>query len=676
LSLQAPNLDDRTFQDIFDETKLLIPKYCPEWTNHNLSDPGVALIELFAWMSEMLLYRLNQVPDRFYTKFLELMGVAPFPPNAAQADLTFWLSTVLAQPVTVKAGTQVGAPAVEGPPVIFETIEDLVIAPPELIAAKTGQGGSSTEMLADAWDDLRFPGSSLRCFTSEPVPLPGDAFYLGFAASLAGTVLRFRVTTTTPAGIGIYPSRPPLVSEAWSGEAWVTVPAYSDTTGGLNRDGEVVLLFPHAHEPLALGGTRAYWFRVVMTRTAPGEPSYQASPEVRSVSVDALGGSTLAEHSVSYGPETLGRSNGLPGQSVQLRHAPVLSRREGENLQIGAGTVARNWLEVEDFTGSLPGDHHYVLDGSSGMVHFGPRVRYADGTWHQHGAVPPPNAEITMLAYRHGGGSEGNLGSGTLTSLRSTVAFIDRVTNIAPARGGADSETVGEAKKRAPFSLRTRHRAVTPRDYERLATEASTEVARARCLGPATPGGPIRLLIVPKVRRVPESQRIDDFALTDGLVARIANYLEPRRLLGATVEVTTPYYQGVTVACHLRAVPTASDDTLARARTEALDILYEWVNPLSGGPDGVGWPWDTDLNASPIAQLLLDRVGAIERVDEVLLFECDLRTGRRYGAAREVVRLDDRSLFLSAPQPLPLLEEEGSRTTHFALPSHSVVVVK
>ncbi len=57
----------------------------------------------------MLLYRLNQVPDRFYTKFLELMGVAPFPPNTAQADLTFWLSTVLAQPVTVRAGTQVRA---------------------------------------------------------------------------------------------------------------------------------------------------------------------------------------------------------------------------------------------------------------------------------------------------------------------------------------------------------------------------------------------------------------------------------------------------------------------------------------------------------------------------------------------------------------------------------------
>ena len=135
MSLQAPNLDDRRFQDIVDETKLLIPKYCPEWTNHNLSDPGVALIELFAWMSEMLMYRINQVPDRFYTKFLELMGIAPFPPTAAQADLTFWLSAVLDQPVTVKAGTQVGAPAASKP-VVFETIEDLVIAPS---AADCGQ---------------------------------------------------------------------------------------------------------------------------------------------------------------------------------------------------------------------------------------------------------------------------------------------------------------------------------------------------------------------------------------------------------------------------------------------------------------------------------------------------------------------------------------------------------
>ena len=73
MSLPAPNLDDRRFQDIVDEAKRRIARLCPEWTDHNVSDPGVALIELYAWMTEMMLYRLNQVPDRLYLKFLELL---------------------------------------------------------------------------------------------------------------------------------------------------------------------------------------------------------------------------------------------------------------------------------------------------------------------------------------------------------------------------------------------------------------------------------------------------------------------------------------------------------------------------------------------------------------------------------------------------------------------------
>ena len=72
--LPAPNLDDRTFQDIVDEAKRLIPHYTPEWTNHNVSDPGVALIELVAWMSEMVLYRVNQVPDRLSTLGVQSPG--------------------------------------------------------------------------------------------------------------------------------------------------------------------------------------------------------------------------------------------------------------------------------------------------------------------------------------------------------------------------------------------------------------------------------------------------------------------------------------------------------------------------------------------------------------------------------------------------------------------------
>src|SRR4029453_1855311 len=90
-SPRFPNLDDRRFQDIADEDKRLIPQYCPEWTTLEPSDPGMTLVELFAWMTDMLVYRLNQVPEVFYLRMLDLLGVQPFPPQAARADVTFGL---------------------------------------------------------------------------------------------------------------------------------------------------------------------------------------------------------------------------------------------------------------------------------------------------------------------------------------------------------------------------------------------------------------------------------------------------------------------------------------------------------------------------------------------------------------------------------------------------------
>src|SRR5205085_11951325 len=107
MPLPTPLLDDRHFQDIVDQAKLLIPRYCREWTDHNVSDPGVTLIELFAWMTDLLLYRVNQVPDKMYVKFLELIGVRLQPPRAAVAPITFYLSAPQPADVTIPEGTDV-----------------------------------------------------------------------------------------------------------------------------------------------------------------------------------------------------------------------------------------------------------------------------------------------------------------------------------------------------------------------------------------------------------------------------------------------------------------------------------------------------------------------------------------------------------------------------------------
>ena len=89
--IPPPKLDDRTFDDIVDEAISMIPRYAPEWTNHNPSDPGITLIELAAWMTDLLIYRLNQVPDKNYVAFLNLLGIKLRAPRAARALVRFGL---------------------------------------------------------------------------------------------------------------------------------------------------------------------------------------------------------------------------------------------------------------------------------------------------------------------------------------------------------------------------------------------------------------------------------------------------------------------------------------------------------------------------------------------------------------------------------------------------------
>src|SRR5205085_1066542 len=85
-----PILDDLRFQrDLVDEAKRRIIRYCPEWTDYNVSDPGVTLIELFAWMTEMITYRLNLVPEKNYIRFMDLLGIKLQPANSARAEIFY-----------------------------------------------------------------------------------------------------------------------------------------------------------------------------------------------------------------------------------------------------------------------------------------------------------------------------------------------------------------------------------------------------------------------------------------------------------------------------------------------------------------------------------------------------------------------------------------------------------
>ena len=84
MPLPLPNLDTRRWSDLVDEGRALIPRFAPGWTDHNVHDPGVTLIELFAYLTESLLYRANWIPERHRRKFLALLGYPALPPTPAQ----------------------------------------------------------------------------------------------------------------------------------------------------------------------------------------------------------------------------------------------------------------------------------------------------------------------------------------------------------------------------------------------------------------------------------------------------------------------------------------------------------------------------------------------------------------------------------------------------------------
>ncbi|HEY0370444.1 MAG TPA: putative baseplate assembly protein, partial [Thermoanaerobaculia bacterium] len=147
MPLQAPVLDDRNFAQIVAEAKTLIPRYTPEWTDFNESDPGITLLQLFGWMTDMLLYRVNRVPDRNYIEFLRLLGIELEPAHPASVELTFALARKDVDVVMVPKGTQIAAASSGGEaPPIFETNETLIALGAKLAAIQSFEGfGYSNE---------------------------------------------------------------------------------------------------------------------------------------------------------------------------------------------------------------------------------------------------------------------------------------------------------------------------------------------------------------------------------------------------------------------------------------------------------------------------------------------------------------------------------------------------
>ena len=623
MALPSPNLDDRRFQQFVDDAKRYIQQRAPEWTDHNVSDPGVTLVETVAHMADQIVYRLNRVPEKNHLAFLDLVGITLFPPSAARTDVTFWLSAPQEEPVPLPVGTEVATLRTESEEaVVFATERELSVVPCALRHLVIQRPG---EPVADRTADLA-EGKDLMCFAESP--RPGDCMLFGLTAAVPYCAIVLELDSVVD-GVGVDPRQPPLVWEAWTEDGWTECEVDRDGTGGLNRPGEVVLHMPGGHTLSRTGGQEAGWLRCRVTEPLPGQPFYTTSPTVRAAEAFTIGGTTTAVHAETVYDEALGESTGLPGQRLRLAHFPVVGDTPPVLLQTAEHDGWTDWEVVPSFAASTSYDRHITLDSATGEIAFGPAVREPDGTLRAYGAVAPKGAVIRAVRYRTGGGRAGNVARGAIRVLRTSVPYVSEVVNREAARGGVDAETVEEAKVRAPITLRAQERAVTLRDYEELARRAAPETARITCLeGEEGEHGAyaVRVLVVPQAVPDPGGRlRFEQLVPGDALLRRITRHLDERRLIGTRLAVGPPFYQGITVVATLHAFRGTDTD---RVRRQAHDALYRHLDPLTGGADGRGWPFGRPVQSGEVFAVL-QRVPGVELVDDVQLHPADPLTGKR-----------------------------------------------
>ena len=569
--LEPPNLDDRTFDQIKSELLLRIPHYTPEWTDWNESDPGVTLIELFAWLAESIGYRLNQAPERCLLTFLDVLGITPAPAQPGETDLTFTMREGESRAVVVPMHTRVASDVqTEDGPIVFETEAEVELIPLRLQSIQVA-GLSGFEVIPSA----EVAGQSFRPFGRDPQI--GNALYLGFGPANGQVNFPQQITfLIDPPSLPI--PAPTNVRVQWefrtsaSSEQWSPLSLYEDGSRAFTRRGYVKLSGPRNSVAVPAVGKEPRPLHWIRCRLAGGryEPGHEPV-------VDLFRCNTVAATSLSsVTRELAGQSDGRTSQIVQLRNRSVLASSVIVEIVDPAGTAPspndKPWTSVRDFVESGPLDPHFVVDPSRGELHFG------DG---RNGQVPVAGFDV-VVSYRYGGTSMANVAKDAISGLQSAIGGIESVTNLRPAVNGRDEETNAELRRQAPSRLRTGDRAVTAEDYRQL-TRKVGGVADAVAIPlrhPDHPGTEIPGCVMVAVLALSTERK--PYATTE-LLAAVEQRLEDVRTIGTELFVRGARFVEVTVSVVVEADPYAAFGEIA---IEVEKRINETLSPMQQRPVG------------------------------------------------------------------------------------------
>lgn len=473
--------------------------------------------------------------------------------------------------------------------------------------------------------------ASFPMFTRATDSLP--TLYVGFdrAFTPRETRIYFQIAPLDPVGAAREASAAVQGSITWeyssTGDTWVPL-VFEDETRNFASSGMVQFVGPADFRRRSLYSRDLYWLRA-RYQLPMGLPTPPPVPRLGRL----LTNTVWAVDSTARTKEVIGSSDGGAGASFEMVGRPVV---EGQIVEVREPSLPRNvdrsditpepdnryagqvwvrWREVDNFYSSGPKDRHYTIDREMGILRFG------DG---RRGMAAPRGVQNVRVSYASGGGLIGNRPSRAVKQLKTTVSYVDSVTNYESAQGGADADTGEVIKTWGPSVLRHGYKAITAQDFEDLALEASPAVARAKAitvefdsaLASDNPNGSISGVIAPGtvVILLATNGRELPPAASGGVLRDVDAYLRARSSPAVDLRLAGPTWVEVAVTgLDITAVSALGTEVLRDRIERALSAFF---HPITGNVDGEGWAFGALPNESDVYRLVtsipgVNRIGAL-----------------------------------------------------------------
>ncbi|HRI62768.1 MAG TPA: putative baseplate assembly protein [Polyangium sp.] len=457
--------------------------------------------------------------------------------------------------------------------------------------------------------------------------------YIGFDRPLAAreTRLYFQIAPLDPIAAARDTSaaaQGTIIWEYWArSNAWLPL-VFDDETRNFAASGMLQFVAPADSSRRMQFSRDLYWFRG-RYQLPTGITAPPPVPRLGRV----LTNTVWAVDATARQNEVIGSSDGRASAIFKVVGRPVI---EGQILEVResslprdvaislivseadaryAGQVWVRWQEVDNFYSSGANDRHYTIDREQGIITFG------DG---RRGMAPPRGVQNIRVSYTSGGGLIGNRAAGTVKQLKTTVPYVDGVTNHESAQGGADADTGEEIKTWGPSVLRHGYKAVTAQDFEDLALEASPAVARAKAitvdfdsvLAAENPGGAITGVVAPGTLVLLLATNGAELppAASGGILRDVDAYLRARSSPAVDLRLAGPTWVEVSVtSLDITAVSMQGAEALRHRIQRTLTAFF---HPITGNVDNEGWAFGALPNESDVYRLVtsipgVSRIGAL-----------------------------------------------------------------